>query len=79
MYKSIKYVWQEDPQYRSWKPCVDVEVFRKQVKALADPEHWSDRQFEIDFFSQLYGRTSLSDKEYKTLVQRIADFFEPPF
>lgn len=79
MYKSKKYVWQKDRQYRSWEPCVDVEVFRKRVKALADPENWNDKQFEIDFFSQLYGRTSLTDEEYETLVQRIAEFFELPF
>lgn len=79
MYKSKKYVWQKDRQYRSWVPCVDVEVFRKRVKALADSENWNDKRFETDFFSQLYGRTSLTDEEYETLVKRIADFFELPF
>ncbi len=79
MYKSKKYVWQKDRQYRSWEPCVDVEAFRERVKALADPEHWNDKQFEIDFFSQLYGRHSLNDEEYETLVQRIAGFFDLPF
>jgi hypothetical protein len=79
MYKSKKYVWQKDRQYRSWVPCVDVEVFRKRVKALADSENWNDKRFETDFFSQLYGRTSLTDEEYETLVKRIAAFFDLPF
>ncbi len=79
MCKSKKYIWQEDGQYQAWEPCVDVEAFRNRVKALADPNHWNDKRFEINFFSQLYGRTSLTDEEYETLVKRIAGFFELPF
>jgi len=46
---------------------------------LADPEHWNERQFEIQFFTSFIHRSSVSDEEYEHLVEWIADTFSLPF